>query len=351
MKKFFYQLIIFLCFNLFLNVNTFGSFESRWLEDDVIVSNQKKFIEAIDKAEKYILLGTYKIHDHLLPDREFLDALESAVHRGVKIMLMIEKNLTDPEKKEGNESIKPGDALAVYQNLGVQLISCPQLFGASHIKVLVADDLYSIVGTTNFDKKFDEQKDVVTRDFAILMTNSEIITELKNVLLADAENKVITLPNYKVSDMTSLYKLTWGPEQQRQHFLEMIDYAKKSIEIYQQDLQDPEIVNHLVTASKKGLTIRILMSEYPFGKKHGNKNKLSQQMISDAGGQVKLTSVPPLHIHAKVLIIDDTLMYVGSCNFFPHSIDEDRQVGLITRDKKHLNRFLEVFEKDWQDTH
>ncbi len=350
LMKFFHVLFVVLCFYTILNENTFGSLTTTWPNDDVIVSDQKPFIKAIDKAKNYIILGTYKIQDHILPDNDFINALRNAIARKVKIYLMIEKNLTDPEKKEGNKGVKSGDSLKIYQDLGIELIACPERFEASHLKVLVADDLYSIIGTTNFDKKFDSREDGITRDFSVKITYPDIISELKNVLLKDIENKVADLPDYKVKDMIGFYKLTWGPEQHRLHFLEIIDGAKESINIYQQALQDTEIVHHLVDALKRGVKVKILMSKYPFGKKHGNPSEPFQQEIREAGGEVKLTSAPPLHIHGKLIIVDYAMAAVGSCNFFTPSMNKDRQLTLLTKKPEHIAHFSEVFEKDWKAT-
>lgn len=278
-----------------------------------------------------------------MPDNDFINALRNAIARKVKIYLMIEENLTDPEKAEGNKGAKSGDSLKIYQD---ELIACFERFGASHLKVLVADDLYSIIGTTNFDKKFDSREGGITRDFSVKITYPDIISELKNVLLKDIENKVADLPDYKVKDMIGFYKLTWGSEQHRLHFLEIIDGAKESINIYQQALQDAEIIDHLVDALKRGVKVKILISKYPFGKKHGNPSEPFQQGIREADGEVKF----PLHIHGKLIIVDYAMATVGSCNFFTPSMNKDRQLTLLTKKPEHIAHFSGVFEKDWEAT-
>lgn len=352
MKKFTF-LFCAVLFHLAL-FNNYASFaEDFCTTENVIVSDLSLFIEGIDKAQDYIFLGTYKIHDYLLPNKKIIDALKRAAQRGVRVTLLIEKNLTDPEKKEGDGTVHKGDSLLAYQKLGIYLVECPQKYKASHLKILLADDKYAFVGTTNFDKKFSTEEGI-TRDFSIIVRDPGVIKELKSVLLADAKNQTIPLPDYRVQDITTGYKLTWGPEQHRKHFLEIIDSAKKSLDIYQQDLQDTEIVDHLIKASNRGVALRILMSKYPFGSKHGNKNAALQQKICANHGYVKLTPSPPLHIHAKVMIIDgqekEAVMYLGSSNFFPDAMNKDRQVGLITKDKGHIHRVLDVFEKDWKST-
>lgn len=353
MKKILLTIVLVIFLSLFLDPATAESTEITWPPEEVVISDPEVFIEGINKAQHTLFLGAYKLQDHLLPNPGIMEALKNAAKRGVKVTLMIEKNLTTQEKAGDPEAIKKGDALNIYQNLNVKLVECPSHFKTCHMKVLLADDQYAFIGTTNFDADFRKRQGL-TRDFSIFVTDPGILDELKEVFTADVENKKIYLPPYQAKEITGTHRLSWGPDQHREHFLELIDSAKKTIDIYQQDLQDAQIVEHLTCASHRGVSVRVLMSNYPFGENHGNKNEVFQQKIKDAQGQVKLTQRPNLHIHAKVLIVDgkekDGMMYMGSCNFFSSAIDKDRQVGLITNDLKHVQLILDVFEKDWQET-
>ena len=79
--KFFHVLFVVLCFYTILNENTFGSLTTTWPNDDVIVSDQKPFIKAIDKAKNYIILGTYKIQDHMIYDSEILKKINEKIRK------------------------------------------------------------------------------------------------------------------------------------------------------------------------------------------------------------------------------------------------------------------------------
>ena len=164
-------------------------------------------------------------------------------------------------------------------------------------------------------------------------------------------------------------KLTWGPGEHRIHFKELIKGAKESIEIYQQALQDEELSELLMDAVKRGVNVSILMSEFPFGPKHGNKSEKYQQLIVNTKSydgkkcaQVKLTGElvkegdlagKKLHIHAKVMIVDglnpkEAIMYLGSTNFYTPALDKDRNVGIITKDSRYIIPVQTQFKKDWK---
>ena len=126
--------------------------------------------------------------------------------------------------------------------------------------------------------------------------------------------------------------------------------------IYQQDLTDERIVGALCERAKQGVFVQILMSEYPFGKEHPNKNVSSLQKLVQNGAQVRLTSGKvtkkgmPLHIHAKILLVDGSLMYLGSANFYPSVLDPlggDLNVGIVTRSQKYILPVIQTFKEDW----
>lgn len=54
------------------------------------------------------------------------------------------------------------------------------------------------------------------------------------------------------------------------------------------------------------------------------------------------------YIHAKVLIVDDKEMYVGSSNFYANSIDQTRELGILIKDSKQIKIVKDQFEKDWK---
>lgn len=74
--------------------------------------------------------------------------------------------------------------------------------------------------------------------------------------------------------------------------------------------------------------------------------KVILKRFEEAGGMVYLTN--QVNVHAKVLIIDDRILYIGSTNFYQPSIDKNRNVGLLTQDQKLIAEVLAVFKKDKQ---
>ena len=63
-------------------------------------------------------------------------------------------------------------------------------------------------------------------------------------------------------------------------------------------------------------------------------------------GEVHL--VKTRYIHAKAVIIDGKIAYIGSCNFYPHSLSFNREIGVITKNQQAVQKLKDTFYKDWE---
>jgi phosphatidylserine/phosphatidylglycerophosphate/cardiolipin synthase-like enzyme len=337
----------------------------------VIISESEPFLQGLQNAQGFLYTGAYKLHDHLLPNQQIAQALEEVARRSdlkSKTIVILESHLTPEEQKTGLESVKAGDSLEAYKKIGVQIDPSSPAFNATHYKILVTQR-YAFVGTTNFDKDFEENG-LITRDFSLVLPQPSLIQELKTVFENDLQHKESQLNDFNVADLKlSETQLSWGPNLHRKHLGQLIQIATESIEIYQQALQDEALTNLLVDAIKRGVKVSLLMSQYPFGFEKGNKSEQHQRMIietvaptPESKGEVRLTGKEiyegplkgkKLHIHAKVLIIDGgnpqkALMYLGSANFYTPALDKDRNVGAITRDQEYIKPVRDQFLLDWE---
>lgn len=324
------------------------------VEKKVLISEMTPFLKGIEEAEGTVLLGAYKLHSHIHPNQEIIAAIKRS--NAEEFMLVLEDHLTKEEEKEGSSSVQQGDSFKQYQELGVNLIGGSPLYKATHYKIL-ATKKYAFLGTTNFDKDFNENG-IITRDFSLILQDPKLLQELFEVFSQDLAGKPPELTCLGLEDiLPGGSRLTWGPEQHRTHLGDLIKRATHSIEIYQQALQDQALTDLLVEAIGRGVKVHILMSEFPFGAKHGNKSAPNQLAIVQAKspdgenlGKVSLTN--RLHIHAKVLLVDGedpekAMMYLGSANFYQPALDFDRNVGVITKDHEYIQPVRQQFVKDW----
>lgn len=287
------------------------------------------FLTAIHSAQKSIRIAAYRFDDQAIAK-----ALRAAADRGVKITLLKEGNIW----RYPTEGLVPNpqdDTCPELKHPNIRISGTPSCFNQTHSKAVIIDNRQAIISTANFfdmGSQFD-------RDFAIDILDPLALKDLTQVFDADACDERIVAPVPG--------SIVWGPDHQRSTLLKMINGAQKIIRIYQQDLQDINIARTLVAAARKKVDVRILMMETPFGEKHGNKNLPNQTLLVKAGAKVMFIDTRYRNIHAKVMIADDE-MYMGSCNFYTPSIDETRELGVLTKNPHDIGKVLDTFEADWK---
>ena len=105
----------------------------------------------IEGATRSVRIGT----PYFLPDKAFRRALVRTVRRGVKISVVVPGRITDQRwvrlasRRMYGELLKAGVRIFEYTP------------GMTHVKMLVVDDLWSAIGTTNLDNRSFEHNDEV----------------------------------------------------------------------------------------------------------------------------------------------------------------------------------------------
>src|SRR5262249_21933677 len=139
--------------------------------------------------------------------------------------------------------------------------------------------------------------------------------------------------------------LVWSPDNSRAKTLGVIRGTKRTVEIYNEEMQDADTEQALAQAAQRHVAVRVLMT----GAGGGNDpNEPGRQRISQAGAQVRLMDAP--YIHAKMILADaggdGAVAFVGSENISTASLDQNRELGVLVNDAAHLKRLQDVFEHD-----
>lgn len=298
---------------------------------------RKIYLEAFNSAEKTIDIMAYKF-----TDMQLTAALKKACKRGVKVRVLSESN-TYIHSRTSSKKV----SLESIEKFGAQLFYTPKTIKQIHGKLIIIDKKIAMISTGNFDQEsFDgiKGKEPAARDFFITTSEPNVVKNLQDIFNKDINEK-------KIKSNIDYKPLIIGPCHQRQKFLDLINNSNKSIKIYQQSLQDKQIVNALIKACKRGIKVNILMQPFPFGNKY-DPNIPNQKLISKAGGTIYLSQ--DLYIHAKVMIIDEgeksAIMYLGSCNFYKPSIDNSREIGILILDKTSISYLNSIFDFDIKKT-
>lgn len=291
------------------------------------------FTNIIDSAQNKIDLAMYQIKD-----QGMIEALLRATQRGVKLRIITELN---PYKHSYNQDKNKHGGLKQLEKNGIPIKGLPHNILANnpnahaHYKFLIIDDRYAVVMSCNWDTPTLAN----TRDFALILSkekNPIEFWEINRIFNADWQNKKIS---------STRESLIVGPDHQREKFIKLFSKAHKSIEIYQQSYNDEKIAQALENRCRKGIKVKLLMMPFPFGGSK-DKNLPFQIRLVKTKGEVRL--VKTRYIHAKVVIIDGKIAYIGSCNFYPHSLNFNREIGVITKNQQAVQKLKDTFDQDWK---
>ena len=121
-----------------------------------------------------------------------------------------------------------------------------------------------------------------------------------------------------------------SPLNARKQLSAFIKGAKKELLIYDPDLSDAAIISLLEERAEAGASVRIL------GRLTRKSTKLQVHKLST------------MRLHTRSIVRDNESAFVGSQSLREAELGTRREVGIIFRDQKIVNRLAKTFQDDWQ---
>jgi len=138
----------------------------------------------VESANRSIQVAT----PYFLPDRAFRDAIRRTVQRGVAMTVIVPGSQTDQRWVRLASRRMYGQLLEA----GVRMLEYEP--GMTHVKALIVDDLWSVIGTTNFDNRSFEHNDEVN----VAVRDTQVAARITADLVRDASRaKEITLDAWR----------------------------------------------------------------------------------------------------------------------------------------------------------
>jgi len=310
MRKNFYP-IFFITF-IFFFFSSFSVAEKLIIEPD---AGRAPLLAAIKNAKSSIDIVMYGF-----TDEAFINALVAAKNHGKNVNVLLEPQPYKAEN-ENNKTIRQLHA----EN--IQLQWPDPSFKLTHQKTLIFDQQSAIVMTFNLTHASFNRE----RNFALILTEPNEVQEIKQVFDADwtHQNITVTHPN-----------LLWSPNNSREKILRFIQSARSEIKIYAQDVTDYQTIGALANAARTGVNVKILLSA---SAEKWQSRKFS--FLKKSG--VMIHRSRHYYIHAKVMMIDHQRAILGSINLTKPSLDDNRELSVITQDADVIKQLNDTFDHDW----
>jgi len=286
-------------------------------------------VQAIQGAKQSIQMEMY-----LLTEYNVIGALEDAANRGVNVQVMLEGHPV------GSGSTTPQQTIAKLNAAGVKAQETNPAFALTHTKLMIIDGKTAFISSGNFTKSaLGGSSSTSDRDFLIDDTNSADIQQCSAIFQADWARTTpqITDPDLVVSPVNARDKLA-----------ALINGAKQSLHLEEEEMQDPQIIQALTAAAGRGVQVDVVVPT----PNSGSADEQGEQQLTQSG--VKVTTISDknggLYIHAKIIIADGNLAFVGSENVSTYSLDKNREIGVLVANSQVIQQLEATFQQDFVGT-
>jgi phosphatidylserine/phosphatidylglycerophosphate/cardiolipin synthase-like enzyme len=196
----------------------------------------------------------------------------------------------------------------------------------NHSKIIIIDEEV-IISTWNLT----HSTFVYNRDFFVFINDEKIVWKLNEIFISDYkwEN------NYTYDD-----NLIISPHYSRKKIEYLLNNVKEKIDIYIPYIQDDEMEELLMNKIKNWIKISIIISEDWYKDNEIKMNKLEKKWI-------KIKIMKNFTMHSKAILVDNKFLFIWSTNFSIYSIDKNREIWILLKDKIIIEKFINIFNKDF----
>lgn len=293
-------------------------------------------VNAIKNAQKSVWMEMY-----LLTEHNVINALENDASRGVDVKVMLEPYPGHSDPYDGSVESRTQQTLDALNAAGVHAQTTNPAFdnngGFTHAKLVIIDGQTALISSGNYTlSALGGSSSAKDRDYLITDTNNADVQECINIFNADWNH---TTP--QVSDPT----LVVSPVNSRTKLMDIIQSAKQSLHLEEEEMDDTQIEQALIAAAGRGVSVELVVPA------SGPSSSVIQQMTQ---GGVKVTQLDDqsgaVYVHAKIIIEDGTFAYIGSINMSTTSLDTNREIGVLVTNTTVIQRLEQTFETDFNHT-
>ncbi len=265
-------------------------------------------LRAIERAKKCADIVIFRFDIKAIEE-----ALTAAVQRGVVVRALIAHTNRGGESKLRKLESRLLEAGATLSRTADDMVRY-------HGKLLVTDRQKAFVLGFNYTLQ-DIQK---SRSFGLVTRNPAIVRDILNVIDAD---------HNRVAPKITSTRIVVSPENARERLAGFIGRARRELLIYDVGLTDDKIIALLKQKAESGVKIKVLGS-------------VEKKWEGELAWRVR--SFKTMKLHVRGIVRDRQAAFVGSQSMRKLELDQRREVGLITKDRRTVGQLARVFDADWK---
>ncbi len=135
------------------------------------------------------------------------------------------------------------------------------------------------------------------------------------------------------------------PDDTKKPIVDAIDQAKSSIKIKMFVFSDPDLINAVIAAKKRGIDVQVMLN--PARRSGEEENGETRKLLEAAGIEVKDSNPAFGLTHEKSMVIDDEVAFIKSLNWATKNLTVTRDYAVITSHKHEVDEVVACFTADW----
>ncbi|MGL6236222.1 MAG: phospholipase D-like domain-containing protein [Segniliparus sp.] len=290
--------------------------------------NYQKVVDLINSAQTSVDMTMYH-----LDDQNMEDALVNAAKRGVNVRAILDTRGETAKNQAAYDYLTANGVHVIWDSANTSADpDTANKLAYYHQKTVTVDAKTAAIMSGNAVTA----DYATTRDFLVMDTDARDVSAIEKTFNADyagTGDKKFTPLNGD--------NLTWSPTTAKSNTLALIDGAQHTLNVENEEMASPAVVDALVNAANRGVDVHVTMTNNP--SYYANLDKLAA-----AGVDVRLYAhSADTYIHAKDIVADGTQAYVGSINFSENSMTNNRELGVITTNAGVVTGIDAQDTQDW----
>jgi cardiolipin synthase A/B len=250
--------------------------------------------------------------------------LGAAASRGVQVRVIL-----DRREKSVNSA-----AYSYFRSHDVKVTWSSPDYTYTHQKTVTADGSEAIIMTANLTSKYY----ATSRDFLVTDTSRADVFAITTVFDADFTKHAV-----HPGDGSAL---VWSPTDSQDQLIALINGARSSLRVYSEEMGDATVEKALIAAAKRGVTVQVC------GENQSGEYDKAFAKLSKGGVKISYySSSTGFYIHGKVVEADygtsRAKVFIGSENFSSTSLNQNRELGLITSSRAVMSAIASTFAADF----
>jgi phosphatidylserine/phosphatidylglycerophosphate/cardiolipin synthase-like enzyme len=263
-----------------------------------------------------------------LSDARVIHGLEDAANRGVRVRVILEQT------PFGDAAVAAQVTAEELRSAGVEVEGGNPAFRYTHAKFLVVDEATGYILSANLTHAgLGGSSAGADRDYGVVDTDPTDVAEIGAIFAADWA---------RTPAHPAAANLVVSPDNARAKLLALIASARSTLAIEDEELQDGAVVTALAAAAARGVVVQVMLPDPASG------GPPASQLNTLAQAHVAIRYSGHLYMHAKLMLLDGVLAFVGSVNFSTTSLDANRELGVLVANPAALDLLVATFTADWR---